>query len=61
MVYQDYGDQASGSEVAAAARNRTTTRYNSTHSRLDDSANNGLSGRIKDPALPHEMSLEKKS
>ncbi len=59
MVYQDYGDQMSGSEIAAAAnmdrQNKTASRFNSTHSLLDDSANNGLSGRIKDPALPHEM------
>lgn len=60
MVYQDYGDQMSGSEIAAAAmqrRNATTTRFNSTHSLLDSNA--GIPGRIKDPALPHEM-VEKK-
>lgn len=59
MVYQDYGDQMSGSEIAAAAanmdrKNTTATRFNSTHSLLDDT-NAGVKGRIKDPALPHEM------
>ncbi len=56
MVYQDYGDQMSGSEIAAAAmdrKNTTATRFNSTHSLLD--SNSGIAGRIKDPALPHEM------
>jgi hypothetical protein len=58
-VYQDYGDQMSGAEIAAAAtsmqrQNITATRFNSTHSLLDDSANAGIKGRIKDPALPHE-------
>ncbi len=54
MVYQDYGDQMSGSEIAAMARKNTTgTRFNSTHSLLDH--NSGIPGRIKDPALPHEM------
>lgn len=56
MVYQDYGDQMSGSEIAAASmerRNTTGTRFNSTHSLLDH--NSGVAGRIKDPALPHEM------
>ena len=58
MVYQDYGDQMSGSEIAAASmarRNTTGTRFNSTHSLLDSSPNSGIAGRIKDPALPHEM------
>lgn len=56
MVYQDYGDQVSGSEIAAMARKNTTaSRFNSTHSLLDSSPNSGISGRIKDPALPHEM------
>jgi hypothetical protein len=58
MVYQDYGDQMSGSEIAAAAmdrRNTTASRFNSTHSLLDSSPNSGIAGRIKDPALPHEM------
>jgi radical SAM superfamily enzyme YgiQ (UPF0313 family) len=58
-VYQDFGDQLSGSEIAAAARNRTTTRYNSTHAMLDDT-NAGVKGRIKDPALPFESSPPKK-
>jgi radical SAM superfamily enzyme YgiQ (UPF0313 family) len=61
LVYQDYGDQMSGSEIAAASmqrRNTTASRFNSTHSLLDDS-NTGVRGRIKDPALPHEM-MEKK-
>lgn len=58
-VYQDYGDQMSGSEIAAAASqmlrpNKTASRFNSTHSLLDD-VNAGVRGRIKDPALPHEM------
>ena len=61
-VYQDYGDQMSGSEIAAAAsdmnrRNVTATRFNSTHALLDGSPNSGVKGRIKDPALPHEMHL----
>lgn len=58
LVYQDYGDQLSGAEIAAAAKNgkhRTTTRFNSTHSLLDASASGAVAGRIKDPALPHEM------
>lgn len=57
MVYQDYGDQMSGSEIAAAAmdrKNTTATRFNSTHSLLDDT-NAGVKTRIKDPALPHEF------
>jgi len=61
MVYQDYGDQMSGSEIAAASmarRNKTASRFNSTHALLDDT-NAGVRGRIKDPALPHEM-VEKK-
>lgn len=61
MVYQDYGDQMSGSEIATAARmirRTTTTRFNSTHSLLDDT-NAGVKGRIKDPALPHEFSPKK--
>lgn len=56
MVYQDYGDQMSGSEIASAAmdrRNKTASRFNSTHSLLDHNA--GVAGRIKDPALPHEF------
>lgn len=58
-VFQDYGDQMSGIEIAAKANemarhNKTTTRFNSTHSLLDD-PNAGVKGRIKDPALPHEM------
>ena len=53
MVYQDYGDQVSGSEIAAMARKNTTaSRFNSTHSLLDTQ---GITGRIKDPALPHEL------
>jgi hypothetical protein len=36
-------------------RNTTGTRFNSTHSLLDSSPNSGIAGRIKDPALPHEM------
>lgn len=53
-VYQDYGDQMSGSEIASAVRRNTTgTRFNSTHGLLDTNA--GIPGRIKDPALPHEM------
>ena len=60
-VYQDFGDQMSGSEIAAAAStmmrpNKTASRYNSTHSLLDDT-NAGVKGRIKDPAFPHEMHL----
>ncbi len=58
MVYQDYGDQMSGSEIAAASmerRNTTASRFNSTHSLLDSSPNSGVAGRIKDPALPHEF------
>ena len=58
MVYQDYGDQLSGAEVAAAALEsdkRTTTRFNSTHASLDSVG--AVKGRIKDPALPHEMHL----
>lgn len=61
MVYQDFGDQMSGAEIAAVARSldrRTTTRFNSTHSLLDD-VNAGVKGRIKDPALPHEMMFAK--
>lgn len=61
MVYQDYGDQMSGSEIAAAAMDRqnvTGTRFNSTHSLLDSSPNSGVVGRIKDPALPHEMTIK---
>lgn len=58
-VYQDYGDQMSGSEIAAAVRqNKTTTRFNSTHSLLD-SSHGGVPGRIKDPALPHEIAEKK--
>ena len=58
-VYQDYGDQLSGVEVQQAANemsrhNKTTTRFNSTHSLLDD-PNAGVKGRIKDPAFPLEM------
>lgn len=61
MVMQDYGDQMSGSEIAAAANtmlraNKTATRFNSTHSLLD--ASGGVNGRIKDPALPHEMIIK---
>ena len=60
-VYQDYGDQVSGTELASMVRNnKTASRFNSTHSLLDDSANAGVKGRIKDPALPHEMVVEKK-
>ena len=61
MVYQDYGDQMSGSEIAAASmarRNKTASRFNSTHALLDDT-NAGVKGRIKDPALPHEMTEKK--
>jgi hypothetical protein len=59
MVYQDYGDQMSGSEIATAVRqNKTTTRFNSTHSLLD-STHGGVPGRIKDPALPHEIEGKK--
>lgn len=58
-VYQDYGDQMSGAEVAKVASqmvrpNTTGSRFNSTHSLLDDT-NAGVKGRIKDPALPHEF------
>ena len=61
-VYQDYGDQLSGSEIAAAAsgtnrRNVTSSRFNSSHSLLDP--NSGVAGRVKDPALPHEMTPKK--
>lgn len=60
MVYQDYGDQMSGSEIAAMARKNTTgTRFNSTHSLLD-SGQGGVPGRIKDPALPHELTPKEK-
>lgn len=60
-VYQDFGDQMSGSEIAAVASsmvraNKTATRFNSTHALLDD-PNAGVKGRIKDPAYPHEMRL----
>lgn len=60
-VYQDYGDQMSGAEIAEAAKsgmiraNKTATRFNSTHALLDDSANAGIKSRIKDPAYPAEM------
>ena len=54
-VYQDYGDQMSGAEIASVMQNKTATRFNSTHATLDDSTNNGVRGRIKDPALPHEL------
>ena len=58
-VYQDYGDQMSGAEIAKVASqmvrpNTTASRFNSTHALLDDT-NAGVKGRIKDPALPHEM------
>jgi radical SAM superfamily enzyme YgiQ (UPF0313 family) len=59
-VYQDYGDQMSGSEIAEAAvkmdrKNTTGSRFNSTHSLLDTLDSTGaIQGRIKDPALPHE-------
>lgn len=49
MVYQDYGDQMSGSELAAITmdrRNSTASRFNSTHALLDKF--------IKDPAFPKE-------
>lgn len=53
-VYQDYGDQVSGVELASMVRqNKTASRFNSTHALLDD-PNAGVKGRIKDPALPHE-------
>lgn len=63
-VYQDFGDQASGSEVAANAetmlrRNVTASRFNSTHSTIDAGAAQGaVAGRIKDPALPHETLVQ---
>lgn len=58
-VYQDYGDQMSGAELASTVRrNVTATRFNSTHATLDAGpAQGAVSGRIKDPALPHEMRL----
>jgi radical SAM superfamily enzyme YgiQ (UPF0313 family) len=59
-VYQDFGDQVSGAELASMMRsNKTASRFNSTHALLDD-PNAGVKGRIKDPALPHELVKEKK-